>query len=99
MSEPGSSPQDSPPHCPIDCPNRAKANRIRIFGQPIDPVEILVHFAVLTVLLVPASRRANSENFTWQEGAGWFGVIALAAAVVRLAPTDRINAYKQLFPK
>lgn len=70
-----------------------------MFGQHIDPVEILVQFAVLTVLLIPASRRANSDNFTWQEGAGWFGVIAVASALVRLAPTDRLNAYKQLMGK
>jgi hypothetical protein len=87
--------------CPDDCPNRGKpvARGICVFGQHIDPVEILVQFAVLTVLLIPASRRANSDNFTWQEGAGWFGVIAVASALVRLAPTDRLNAYKQLMGK
>lgn len=96
MSQP-----DSTLPCPIECPNRSKlpVRGLCIFGQTIDPVEILVHFAVLTVLLVPASRRANSETFTWQEGAGWFGVIACASAIVRLAPTDRLNAYKQLLPK
>lgn len=93
-------PEPDSPSCPIDCPNRVPIPvGIRIFGHIIDPVELLVHFAIFTVLLIPASRRASSDSFTWQEGAGWFGAIAAASAVVRMAPTDRINAYKQLFSK
>lgn len=96
---PDPTPSTSQAPCPVECPNRIQPNRIRIFGQALDPVEILVQFAVVVVLLIPASRRANSETFTWQEGAGWFGALACASAIIRLAPTDRLNAYKQLLPK
>lgn len=86
---------DPASQCPVNCPNRAPEG-VRIFGQNIDPVELVVHFAVLLVLLIPAVRRSNSDEFTWQEGLGWFGAIAAASAVVRIAPTARLNAYKEL---
>lgn len=84
--------------CPIECPNR-KLEGICLFGHSIDPVELLVQFAIVIILLVPASRRSTSETFNWQEGMGWFGAIAVASAIVRLAPTDRLNAYKQIVGK
>jgi hypothetical protein len=85
--------------CPIDCVNRAKPSGIRLFGLTLDPIEFTMHLALLALLAVPASKRSIAENFTWQEAIGWFGAMAAGSAVLRMAPTDRLNAYSKILVK
>ena len=84
--------------CPIDCPNRRRSG-ILLFGHVLDPVEFTLQLTLLMVIAFPATKRAWSDNFTWQEAFGWFGVMAAGSGVLRMAPTDRANAYTKIFSK
>ncbi|MBD2019165.1 hypothetical protein H6F43_03070 [Leptolyngbya sp. FACHB-36] len=85
--------------CPIECPNRERPNVLKVFGLTVDPIGLTLHFAVVAILLIPASRRSMSADFTWKEGAGWLGAIALFSALVQVSPTQRLDASMKLFEK
>lgn len=78
--------------CPIECPNR-RVQGVKIFGQTIEPFELVLQFAVIVLLLAPASKAAVREDFSQVEAAGWFGAIAGAVTVIRMSPTDRLEAW------
>lgn len=70
---------------------------ICLFGRNVDPMEFVLQVGVLIVLLFPAARRSAAADFTWQEGLGWVGAMSAGSALVRLTPTQRLNAYRNIF--
>lgn len=87
----------SDPNCPIECPNRSTPVALRVFGQKIDPLEVVAHCLVLTLFLIPASRRSIAADFSPAEALQWMGGLGVASAIVRKLPTDRLNAYFNVF--
>lgn len=79
------------------CPNRRSTGLV-IFGKPIDPFEIALQVLILIVIGLPAMKSAwSDEDFGPWQAAGWAGVMMGAMTLVRMAPTDRVNVYKDLF--
>lgn len=89
---------DDLPVCPTDCPNR-RGDGLNVFGLHLDPLELLLHGAIMICLIVPAARASVKEDFGIEEGAKWLGAIVVACTVVRMSPTDRINAYLKVTGK
>lgn len=100
---------ESPTNCPIDCPNRKpqtspktgdeKGDGLNLFGIHFDPVELMLHLAVIALLGVPAVRSSSRTDFDARQGLEWFAAIAFSCAIVRVSPTDRVNAYLTLWGK
>lgn len=88
----------APNECPLDCPNR-KGDGLNLFGQHIDPIELLLQAAIVLILGVPAVRASVKDNFGIDQGLKWMGAIAGASTLIRMSPTDRINAYLKLTGK
>jgi hypothetical protein len=84
--------ETSDPQCPSACPNR-RGDGLNIFGWHIDPVELMLHTAILVCLGIPAARASVKEDFDIEQGIKWLSAIAGASTLIRLSPTDRINAY------
>lgn len=83
------------PDCPTTCPNR-KANGLTVFGWTIDPLELILHACILLILGVPAVRKTANEDFDVEQALKWMGAIVGCSTLVRLSPTDRVNAYFNL---
>lgn len=90
-------PEDAP-ECPIACPNR-KATGLDLFGWHVDPLELVLHAAILICLGIPAARDSVKEDFDIEQGIKWLTAIAGASTLVRMSPTDRIDAYLKLSGK
>lgn len=89
-------PEESPQHeCPIACPNR-KGDGLTLFGWHFDPIEICLHLAILVCLGFPAAKASVKDSFGVQQGIEWLSAIVGASTLVRLSPTDRLNAYLNL---
>jgi len=78
--------------CQQDCPNR-QGDGLNVFGLHIDPLELMLQSAILICLLIPAARASVKEDFGIEAGVKWLGAIATASTLIRLSPTERINAY------
>ena len=84
--------------CPQTCPNR-KGDGLNLFGLHFDPLELVLHAAILILLGIPAARASIKEDFGMEQGVKWLTAIAGASTLVRMSPTDRINAYLKLSGK
>lgn len=62
----------------------------------IGPVEILLHGVVLLLILVPAAKRSVHDDFTPSEAIQWLLAAAGGMAIVRMSPTERLNAASQI---
>jgi hypothetical protein len=89
---------DLPDNCPVECPNR-RGDGLNVFGLHLDPIELLLQSAMIICLLYPAARASAQEDFGIEEGVKWMGAIAGACTLIRLSPTDRINAYLKVTGK
>jgi len=85
-------PEPSNFQCPVDCANR-RSDGINLFGCHIDPVELILQAAILVCLFVPAARASVKEDFGIEAGIKWLSAIVGASTLIRLSPTERINAY------
>ena len=84
-----------PEDCPT-CPNRRQG--LVIFGKTIDLFELTLQILIVIVIGLPAMKRAwTDEDFGPWQAAGWAGLMLGAMTLVRMAPTDRVNVYKDIF--
>jgi hypothetical protein len=84
--------------CLATCPNR-KGDGLNLFGWHFDPLELTLHLAILVCLGVPAARASVREDFGIDQGLKWLSAIGGASTLIRMSPTDRINAYLKLTGK
>jgi hypothetical protein len=88
-------PSDLPPVCPVNCPNR-RGDGLNLFGWHFDPIELTLHLAILVCLGIPAARASVRDDFDLEQGIKWLSSIVGSSTLIRLSPTDRINAYLKL---
>lgn len=83
-------------NCPLDCPNR-KGNGLTLFGWSIDPIELMLHCCIFFVIGLPAINKAvTDKDFGVEHALKWMGAIIGCSTVLRLSPTDRVNAYLKI---
>lgn len=86
----------STPECPLTCPNR-KGNGLTLFGWSIDPVELLLHCCIFLMFGIPSiSKAATDDDFDVNQALKWMGAMIGCSTVIRLSPTDRVNAYLKI---
>ena len=88
----------SDPICPTSCPNRA-SDGVYLFGVRIAPIEIVLQISVLLLVLIPAARQSAQDSFTPFQALQWISTAAGGIAIIRVSPTDRINASLKLLGK
>lgn len=100
MSIPNSDEQPAPyccPHCEkaILSPVAEKPvpRGLRVFGAWIDPIEIGLHVLIVIAVGVPAVRASAKPDYKPADAALWVATCVGLSALVRVAPTDQINAY------
>lgn len=84
--------------CPQNYQNRYKQGKqgLVIFGQKIDYLELIGHFALIILLGLPAFRSSMKPDSNWQDSLGWFLAIVGGSTVLRLSPTERIDIYQRI---
>ena len=65
----------------------------RLFGVWVDPIEIALHGLIAIAVGVPAVRASARPDYKPTDAAAWVATAAGLSALVRVAPTDQINAY------
>ena len=80
------------------CPNNRhhRNEGIVVFGQRIDPLEIVTHIMILVFLGIPAGRAALAPEATWHDSAKWAALLFGASTIARLSPTQRIDLYSKV---
>lgn len=84
--------------CPQTCPNR-RGDGLNLFGWHFDPLELMLHCAIIAILGIPAVRASTKDDFDIEQGLKWISAIAGSSTLIRLSPTDRLNAYLKIAGK
>lgn len=91
-------PNDQLPEDCDRCPNNysRRQNGLLLFGQRIDPLEIVIHVMILFLIGMPAVRTALNPETDWHQSAKWAFLLFGASTIARLSPTDRVNLYQKV---